>query len=243
MILQGQSKKLCITDKSSRPIIVTFEMRARDHPTAVAARRPTLQHLGVVRPPLRRTRQHRQGRPPQAHRDCPGPRASHGRAAGRGDHDRAGRADRHPPGHRRRRHGLASARGHRGPQPLRDPGGQPQRDVRPGRPTDEVLATINHTRRVSEYHPLRIGQFQVDTHTLPYILLGYIAEDADEFYGAAADVVRTLRDADDGDTVTHVRGRSASSLVKVSPTQSRFMLAFTPTKCAGSRADSALGSP
>jgi pimeloyl-ACP methyl ester carboxylesterase len=71
-----------------------------------------------------------------------------------------------------------------------------------GATTDDVLATINDIQRVSEQHPLRVGEFQVDTHTVPYIMLNYIAEDADEFYAAAADVVRTLRDAADGATVT-----------------------------------------
>jgi pimeloyl-ACP methyl ester carboxylesterase len=71
-----------------------------------------------------------------------------------------------------------------------------------GATADDVLATIDHIQRVSEQHPLRVGEFQVDTHTLPYILLVYVAEDADEFYAAAADVVRTLRHAADGDTAT-----------------------------------------
>lgn len=71
-----------------------------------------------------------------------------------------------------------------------------------GATTEAVLATVNHIERVAEQQPLRVGEFWVDTHTVPYIMLIQIAEDADEFYAAAADVVRTLRDAADGAAAT-----------------------------------------
>ena len=71
-----------------------------------------------------------------------------------------------------------------------------------GATAEDVLAAVNRIARVAERHPIRVGAFEVDTHTLPYIMLIYVAEDGDEFYAAAADAVRTLRDAAGGAMVT-----------------------------------------
>jgi pimeloyl-ACP methyl ester carboxylesterase len=65
----------------------------------------------------------------------------------------------------------------------------------------DVLAAVSRIARAAERHPLRVGAFEVDAHTVPYIMLIYIAEDGDQFYSAAADMVRTLRDAAGGATV------------------------------------------
>jgi pimeloyl-ACP methyl ester carboxylesterase len=71
-----------------------------------------------------------------------------------------------------------------------------------GATAGDVLATVDRINRAAEQRPLRIGTFEVDTHTLPYVLFLQVALDDDANRAAAADVVRTLRDAADGSPST-----------------------------------------
>ncbi|GAA3096022.1 alpha/beta hydrolase [Streptosporangium carneum] len=71
-----------------------------------------------------------------------------------------------------------------------------------GDTTAEVLATVNRVNQAAARRPLRIGEYRVDSHHVPYLLFGSLYNDSAEAYADFATQVRTLADAARGTVVT-----------------------------------------
>jgi pimeloyl-ACP methyl ester carboxylesterase len=61
-----------------------------------------------------------------------------------------------------------------------------------GATRDAVLATVRDIYRRSANHPLRIGDYEVDAHVVPLLLISGLADDRDDARAALADMVRAL---------------------------------------------------
>ncbi|MBP2329040.1 pimeloyl-ACP methyl ester carboxylesterase [Kibdelosporangium banguiense] len=70
-----------------------------------------------------------------------------------------------------------------------------------GATTSSVLSTVDRIARAATHRPLRLGEFQVDAHVLPYLLIAPLADDSEETYAALAGDVRVLAAAAGGEAV------------------------------------------
>lgn len=52
---------------------------------------------------------------------------------------------------------------------------------------EPVLSTVDRIARAAAHRPLRLGEFQVDAHVLPYPLMAPLADDSEETYAALAE--------------------------------------------------------
>ncbi|MER7129811.1 alpha/beta hydrolase [Streptosporangium saharense] len=71
-----------------------------------------------------------------------------------------------------------------------------------GDTTAEVLATVNRVNRTAARRPLRIGEYRIDSHHVPFLLFGPLYDDSAEAYADFATQVRALADAAHGTMVT-----------------------------------------
>ncbi|PWW63325.1 alpha/beta hydrolase [Actinokineospora spheciospongiae] len=71
-----------------------------------------------------------------------------------------------------------------------------------GADTDAVLATVNRVDQAATRRPLRVGQYSVDGHVLPYLLLAGLYDDSPEAQADLTATVRTLDAAARGVDVT-----------------------------------------
>ncbi len=67
-----------------------------------------------------------------------------------------------------------------------------------GATTAGVLATVNRINQDAARHPLRVGEYTVDEHLLPYFLFASLAQDGEEAYASLAADVRVLDEAAHG---------------------------------------------
>ena len=71
-----------------------------------------------------------------------------------------------------------------------------------GSSASQVLTTVDRINRAAIRRPLRVGQYSVDDHALPYLLFAGLYDDSDAAYTTFATTVQTLDAAAHGKPVT-----------------------------------------
>jgi pimeloyl-ACP methyl ester carboxylesterase len=71
-----------------------------------------------------------------------------------------------------------------------------------GSTTAAVLARIDRMNRVAARRPLRVGDYRVDSHVLPYLLFAHLYDDSPAGFADLAGQLRVLDDAVRGERVT-----------------------------------------
>ncbi|MEU0571928.1 alpha/beta hydrolase [Nonomuraea sp. NPDC005983] len=66
----------------------------------------------------------------------------------------------------------------------------------------EVLATVERVNQAATRRPLRVGEYRIDAHHVPYLLFIRLYDDSAEAYAGFAAEVQVLADAARGDAVT-----------------------------------------